>query len=316
MPTASAKSKTTSRRRKKAAPKSRGLAADRLTGSPPDALQTLAAAIERDGGSVIGSYRDALGGNWQLFAGLPIGAVQPTPFQRDLSDPHVGRLAKSVDALDRYLDPIVVVRTGDGQYWTPNGNHRLAAMRKLGARSIVALVVPEEEIAYRILALNTEKAHNLRERSLEVIRMAHELSMLYPRPEKEFADEFEEAALLTLGVCYQSKGRFSGSAYHPVLKRIDKFLAERLPRALEIREARAARVIELDAAVTGLVNDLKARGFESPYLRNYVIARLNPLRFKRGATAEFDPTIDKMLEAAERFDPAKVRSDQLARVGG
>lgn len=315
MPTASTKSKTT-RRRKKAAPKSRGLAADRLTGAPPDALQTLADAIERDGGSVIGSYRDALGGNWQLFAGLPIGAVQPTPFQRDLSDPHVGRLAKSVDALDRYLDPIVVVRTGDGQYWTPNGNHRLAAMRKLGARSIVALVVPEEEIAYRILALNTEKAHNLRERSLEVIRMAHELSMLYPRPERDFADEFEEAALLTLGVCYQTKGRFSGSAFHPVLKRIDKFLAERLPKALEIREARAARVIELDAAVTGLVSDLKARGFESPYLRNYVIARLNPLRFKRGATADFDPTIDKMLDAAERFDPAKVRSDQLARTGG
>jgi ParB family chromosome partitioning protein len=317
MPTTPAtKSKTTTRRRKKAAPKSRGHTAERLTGAPPEVLENLANAIENDGGSIIGTYRDPLGGNWQLFAGLPIDAVQPTPFQRDLSDAHVGKLANAVDKLDRFLDPIIVVRSGDGLYWTPNGHHRLAAMRKLGAKSIVALAVPEEEIAYRILALNTEKAHNLRERSLEVIRMAHELSMLYPRPEKEFEAEFEEAALLTLGVCYQTNGRFAGSAFHPVLKRIDRFLSERLPQALEIREARAARVIELGAAVSQVVDSLRARGFESPYLRNFVIARINPLRFRRGVTAEFDATMDKMLDAAERFDVSKIRPDQLARASG
>lgn len=318
MPNATAtKTKTAKkRRRKKAAPKSRGLAAERLIGDAPEHLVELADAIERDGGSVIGHYRDPLGGKWQLLAGLPIDAIQPTPFQRDLSDAHVGKLATAVDKLDRFLDPIIVVRTSDNNYWTPNGHHRLAAMRKLGAKSIVALLVPEEEIAYRILALNTEKAHNLRERSLEVIRMAHELSMLYPRPEKEFEAEFEEAPLLTLGVCYQNKARFAGSAFHPVLRRIDRFLSERLPQALEIREMRAARVIELDAAVTEIVNALKARGFESPYLRNFVIARINPLRFKRGATAEFDPTIDKMLDAVEGFDAGNVRPDQLARAAG
>ena len=45
------------------------------------------------------------------------------------------------------------------------------AMRRLGARAITALVVPKREIAWQILALNTEKAHNLREKSLEVIRI-------------------------------------------------------------------------------------------------------------------------------------------------
>lgn len=317
MPTNPAtKSKKTTRRRKKAAPKSRGRTAEQLIGTPPEALETLANAVENDGGSIIGTYRDPLGGNWQLFAGLPIDAVQPTPFQRDLSEAHVGKLANAVDKLDRFLDPIVVVRSGDGLYWTPNGHHRLAAMRKLGAKSIVGLIVPEEEIAYRILALNTEKAHNLRERSLEVIRMAHELSMLYPRPEKEFEAEFEEAPLLTLGVCYQNNGRFAGSAFHPVLKRIDRFLSQRLPQALEIREARAARVTELGATVSQVVDTLRARGFESPYLRNFVIARINPLRFRRGVTAEFDATMDKMLDAAERFDTSKVRPDQLARASG
>jgi ParB family chromosome partitioning protein len=304
-----AKAKTT--RRKKAAPRSRGLTASQLTGEPPDSLHDLAEAVEGDGGTVIGMYRDPLGGNWQLFAGLPIGAVQPTPFQRDLSDTHVGKLANAVDKLDRFLDPIIVVRSGDGQYWTPNGHHRLAAMRKLGAKSITVLVVPEEELAYRILALNTEKAHNLKERSLEVIRMAHELSMLYPRPEKTFEAEFEEAPLLTLGICYQTRPRFAGSAFHPVLKRIDRFLTARLPEALQIREGRAARVIELDTKVNEVIDGLKARGFDSPYLRTFVVARINPLRWKRGATGDFDPILDKMLDAIENFDVEGVRMDQV-----
>ena len=181
------------------------------------------------------------------------------------------------------------------------------AMRHLGSRSIVALVVPEEEMAYRILALNTEKAHNLRERSLEVIRMAQALADLDPRPEREFQTEFEEPALLTLGLCYQQKGRFAGSAYHPVLKRIEKFLGSKLP---------AARMIELEEAVNDAVSNLKKRGFESPYLKNFVVARINPLRFRRGAKADFDETIDKMLRAASRFDAAKVKTDQLAGASG
>jgi hypothetical protein len=41
-------------------------------------------------------------------------------------------------------------------------------------------------------------------------------------PEREYATEFEEPALLTLGLCYQKNSRFSGGAYHPVLKRTEK----------------------------------------------------------------------------------------------
>ena len=208
------------------------------------------------------------------------------------------------------------MRTDEGRYWTPNGNHRLAALRALGARSVVAIVVPEMEVAHRILLLNTEKAHNLRERSLEVIRLAQNLAELDDRPEREFESEFEEPALLTLGLCYQENGRFAGSAYHPVLKRIDKFLGSALPRALEIRRERAARVLELDEAVGAAIAELRAKGFESPYLRAFVVARINPLRFKRGAKAEFDETIDKMLAGARRFDPGRVRADQVARTGG
>jgi ParB family chromosome partitioning protein len=308
---------SSSRRKTVIPPRSRGLPAGRLaSATPPATIQQLAQLIEEDGGSVLGTYKDPLGGNWQLLAGLPIDLVEATPFQRDISDAHVKRLTDAIEKLGRYLDPVVAVRTDHKMYWTPNGHHRLAALRKLGGKSIVALVVPQPEVAYRILALNTEKAHNLRERALEVIRMAQGLAELDPRPEREFKIEFEEPALLTLGLCYQQTGRFAGGAYHPVIKRVDKFLASSLPRALETRSRRAEKLLQLDEVVNQAVTDLKNRGFKSPYLKAFVVARINPLRFRRGAQADFDSTIEKMLKAATRFDATKVKPGQITGAAG
>jgi ParB family chromosome partitioning protein len=310
---------TTKRKKKRAAAPaaSRGLDARRLaSATPPTAVQTLARTIEDDGGSVLATYRDPLGSHWQMLAALPIERVEPTPFQRDLSEAHVERVANAIDKLDRYLDPVIAVPAGDGKYWSPNGYHRLGAMKELGARSIVALVVPEPEVAHRILLLNTEKAHNLRERALEVARLAEALAALDDRPEREFATEFEEPALVTLGLCYQQNGRFSGGAYHPILKRCDKFLGSKLPTALETRRGRAEKLLELNELVNEAVKQLKGRGLESPYLKAFVVARINPLRFRRKPTADFDETIDKMLGSARRFDAGRIKADQIARTGG
>ena len=296
---------------------SRGLDARRLASTqPPASVETLARTIEEDGGAALAIYRDPLGSHWQILAALPISAVEPTPFQRDLSEAHVARVASAIDRLDRYLDPVIAVPAGDGKYWSPNGYHRLGAMRELGAKSIVALVVPEPEVAHRILLLNTEKAHNLRERALEVSRLAEALAALDDRPEREYETEFEEAALVTLGFCYQQNGRFSGGAYHSVLKRCDKFLAAKLPNALITRRERAERLLELNELVNEAVKAMKERGLESPYLKAFVVARINPLRFQRKPTADFDETIDKMIASARRFDSGKIRADQVARSGG
>jgi ParB family chromosome partitioning protein len=273
-------------------------------------------AIEADAGSVIGAYREPLGGLWQVMAALPVERVEPTPYQRDLSAPHVARLAAAIEKLGRFVDPIIVVRTAEGTYWTPNGNHRLAALKSMGARSVVALVVPEPEVAHRILILNTEKAHNVRERALEAIRLAQALAGLDDRPEREYATELEEPALVTLGLCYLENGRFSGGAYHPVLRRTEKFSSAKLSKALVNRGERAARLLELDGVVAAAVQALRERGLESPYLKAFVLARINPLRFKRGATADPDDVIAQMLAAARKFDAGKVRPDQVARTGG
>ena len=103
-----------------------------------------------------------------------------------------------IETIGRFLDPIVVVRE-DGQYFTPNGNHRLQALKKLGVKTVMALLVPDPAVAFKILALNTEKAHNLREKSLETIRMARALAKRSDATEDSFAFEFEQPAFLTLG---------------------------------------------------------------------------------------------------------------------
>jgi ParB family chromosome partitioning protein len=306
-----------SRKKKAAEPASRGPTARAVAGSQePAAVERLREAIAGDGGAALAAYRDPVGGHWQVLAALPIDKVEPTPYQRDLSQPHVARLADAIDRLDRFLDPVVAVRTDAGGYHTPNGHHRLAALRSLGARAVVAIVVPDADVAHRILLLNTEKAHNLREKALEVTRLAEGLVALDDRPERDYALEFEEPAFLTLGLCYQENGRFAGGSYHPVLKRVEQFSPARLSKALEIRRERAGRLLELDAAVGDAIKQLKERGFESPYLRAFVVARLNPLRFQRGAKADVDETIEKMLAAARRFDAGRVRQDQVARAAG
>ena len=122
---------------------SRGIDARRLaTAAPPASVATLARTIEDDGGSALAVYRDPLGGHWQILAALPIDRVEPTPYQRDLSETHVERLSVAIDKLDRFLDPVIAVSAGDGKYWSPNGYHRLGAMKLLGAKSIPSTSTP------------------------------------------------------------------------------------------------------------------------------------------------------------------------------
>src|SRR5581483_7860684 len=99
--------------------------------------------VVKAGGCVVGSYREPLGGHPVLLAILPVDAVQPTPFQRDLSDAHHKRLADVINKTGRILDPIIAVIAPGRKVWTPNGRHRLEAMRRLVAKSISVLVVPD-----------------------------------------------------------------------------------------------------------------------------------------------------------------------------
>jgi len=301
-------------RRKKAAASSVGLSVAE-TAEAPAAARVLAAEVTDDGGAVLGSYREPWGGHTVMLVSLPLDRVEPTPFQRDPSEPHVKRLMTVIEALARFLDPIVVVRR-DGRYWTPNGNHRLQAMKRLGAQAIVALLVPEAEVAYQILALNTEKAHNLKEKSLETIRMERALAEESREPEQAYAFQFDQPSFLTLGAAYEARPRLSGAVYNAVLRRIDDFLEEPLPKALKERERRAQLLLGIDDQVTTLVGALKARGFTSPYLRPFVVARINPIRFSKSTSFDFDEVMGKMEAAAGKFKVDRVKAEEVTRAAG
>jgi ParB family transcriptional regulator, chromosome partitioning protein len=317
------KKATTPRKKKvKAEPGSVGLTADEVTeGTKSSDMTKLEGLITAAGGHVLAAYREPLGGNWVALASLPIDKVKPTPYQRELSKAHADKLAAVIPKVGRFLDPVIAVADGDG-FISPNGMHRLAALNTLGVKSVVALVMPEPEIAFRILALNTEKAHNLKDKALEVIRMARAIATDGKRSETDVAFELESPALVTIGVCYEKNSRFSGGAYNSVVSKCESFATEPMAKSLKMREAHADKLLELDEAVGEAVTKLKAAGFNSGYLKPIVVARVNPLRFAKPGKDEksdFDKTIDKMIEGAKKFDPSKIRAQDVAiaaAVGG
>ena len=192
--------------------------------------------------------------------------------------------------------------------------------------SVIALVVPDAEVAFKILALNTEKAHNLKEKSLETIRMLRALADEQRRPqtEREFAFEFDAAGVPDARrrlrrACPSERRRVSfAAAPHRRLPRREA--AERLEGALAPRRP----LLAIDDQVGGIVDKLKKRGFTSPYLRPFVIARINPIRFstsygirlRRRARAD----AEERGEIQRRADPAGRRrsrrrwSDRRRRV--
>lgn len=286
----------------------------------------LEAIITGEGGLVVGRYRDPLGGHPLVTAVLPVHSIEPTPFQRDLSDTHHKRLAEVIQKTGRFLDPLIAItaprhagkRDADGPaFWTPNGRHRLEAMRRLGAKAVTALVVPTREVAWQILALNTEKAHNLKERALEVVRIYRGLlDEDDALPEKGFAFYLEDPALVTLGVCYETNARFAGGAYHPVLRRVMEFTDAPISEAIGEHERLAALTMEVEEKVAAAVAKLKEKGLVSPYLRSFVVARINPLRWIQGELPEPEKVLTTMRDRAAKFDAGKIKQDDLAKMAG
>jgi ParB family transcriptional regulator, chromosome partitioning protein len=281
---------------------------------PSKAARALADQVQRDGGRVLAIYQEPVGDHWQVFCLLPREKVEASPYQRDISPTHVKRLAEAVKRLDRFVDPIVAVSPRPGVYWTPNGNHRRTVLDKLKATMVPAILVVEPEVAFQVLPLNTEKAHNLKEKSLEVIRMYRGALAEQPTStEEDWAFQFESAHLITLGLLYEQNKRFAGGAFAPILRRVDKFLKVGLRKGLEEREERAGLVRAADETLASVVAKVKKRGINHPYVKNYLLARTTPLTKARKTLPSFEQTFKKLRDNLEDFDVAKVRYDEIQR---
>jgi ParB family chromosome partitioning protein len=308
--------KTTRKKRGPAEPRGPEAAASGLDRDDP-AIGELVRRVTDAKGAVLAAYRDPYASTPLVLASLPIGAIEPTPFQRDLSRTHADRLAGAIRDSGAFLDPVIAYASRDG-FLSPNGRHRIAAARSLGQRAITVLATVDPGLAYRILALNTEKAHNLRDRSLEVIRMARSLAKEQPRAkETDHAAAFESAPFLTLGCVYEKRDRFSGSSYNSMLRRVDVFLDQTIAKTLRQREQWAVRLMDIDDRVTAHVKALQEMGMKSPYLRQVVVARCNPVRWipqKKDAPPPMSvaEALTRMTAAVRKFEPKKIRPQDLA----
>src|SRR5512145_2113487 len=281
---------------------------------PSRAARTLADQVARDGGHVLAIYQEPVGEHWQLFCLLPRTKLAASPYQRDVSPTHVKRLTEAVKKIDRFVDPILAVSPEPGVYWTPNGNHRRTVLDKLKADYVPAILVGEPEVAFQVLPLNTEKAHNLKEKSLEVIRMYRALVEQQPTSSEEaWAFQFESAHFITLGLLYEQNKRFAGGAFAPILRRVDKLLKGTLRKGLEERTERAELVRAADETLGQVVAKVKKRGINHPYVKNYLLARTTPLTRARKTLPSFEQTFRKLRDNLEEFDVSKVRYDEIQR---
>jgi ParB family chromosome partitioning protein len=281
---------------------------------PSKAARALAEQVARDGGHVLAVYQEPVGKHWQLFCLLPRAKITASPYQRDVSPTHVKRLTEAVKKIDRFVDPILVVTPEPGVYWTPNGNHRRTALDKLKADYVPAILVAEPEVAFQVLPLNTEKAHNLKEKSLEVIRMYRALAEQQPSStEDDWALQFESPHFITLGLLYEQNKRFAGGAFAPILRRVDKFLKGSLRKGLGDRTERAELVRATDETLAQVVAKVKKRGINHPYVKNYLLARTTPLTRARKTLPSFEQTFKKLRDNLEDFDVTKVRYDEIQR---
>ena len=273
------------------------------------------AQVEADGGAVVGRYSDPFGGTPLLLVALPVDRVEPTPYQRDPSDAHVKRLMGVIETIGRFLDPIVAVRE-DGQYLTPNGNHRLQALKKLGVKTVMALLVPDPASRSRS-SRSTPKRRTTcaRSRSRRSAWRAPSRSC-GDDSESSFAFEFEQPAFLTLGIGYEERPRLSGGAYQSILRRVDAFLDEPIAKAIKERERRGRKILKLDDAVSAAVEKLKAKGLTSPYLKPFVVSRVNYTRFSKATSFDFDEALDKIIASAAKFNVDRIKQEDVAKSGG
>ena len=135
------------------------------------------------------------------------------------------------------------------------------------------------------------------------------------KPEKDFAYYFEEASLITMGLCYEKHPRFSGGVYNSFVRRLTSFSEESLTKSLKAHERIAEMLLELDAKVGEAVAKLKAKGFISPYLKAFVVGRSNPLRFMK-EPPELEELIKTIRGKVERMNVDKIKQEDITASGG
>ncbi|MFN3568580.1 MAG: ParB/RepB/Spo0J family partition protein [Caldimicrobium sp.] len=246
----------------------------------------------------IATFEDPVKRQPLKLALFKIEEIEAPPFQRDISESLKKHLEMAIEKLG-FLTPIVVVPKG-GKYYVVDGRHRLEAMRELGAREILAIVV-DESLYHYILEFNTEKPPNVKEKAKQAYRLYTDfLKDDATLIEEDLFVYFKEPMLITFGFAIEEfDSRFPASFYESFVSKIDEFLKLPLERAAEERRKRAKSLIELNQ----VVNEKYAEfGWENALLKGEIVRKAVQKAFGlrvRTIEEEFYLAIERVKEACK-----------------
>jgi ParB family transcriptional regulator, chromosome partitioning protein len=240
---------------------------------------------------------------------VPMNKIEVISHQRKASDMHIKRIVASIEKIG-FVAPVVAVER-DGKFVIIDGQHRYLAAHSLDLKQLPVVVVPEE-LARRMLTLNVEKEPNIRERSAVALAIYREIVDEEPKVSEDDAEvvaAIDQAHYVTLGLGYEESGRLTGSAFEPILKKCDGFLDEAIAIAYEVRQQRAAKLVEAHNRVKSITAKLKEMGVWHEFVGAQIIGYANPLKRARKQSS-FDETFDKLLKKLAELEehPEKLKS--------
>ena len=252
----------------------------------------------------VGSIKEPLFGYEQRVVVVPIERLGVIEVQRRPSAFHVRRLTESMRKVG-FVTPLVAFQRG-AEFVVIDGQQRLLAAKELGIKALPCVLVPER-YAHQLMELNVEKSMSLREKAyvaLNVYRWYLSEDPGMGESDPRLADSIEFAHHVTLGLGYEKNPRLFGSAYEPILRKVDGFLPLPLGQAIERRESRAGAVLEADELARRAVERLEEVGVSHPFIHREVVAFCDPIKRKREVTEEFGVVFerlkDKLRELIER----------------
>ena len=232
-----------------------------------------------------------------------IDEVQRPPFQRDISESLKKHLEMAIEKLG-FLTPVVVVPK-DGKYYVIDGMHRLEAMRDLGAKEILGILV-DESLYHYILEFNTEKPPNVKEKSKQTYRLYQDLLKHDPNIiEGDLFTYFKDPVFITFGFAIEEfDPRFPASFYESFVSKIDNFLELPLSESSEERRRRAEALVDLNKVVNEKYAEL---GWENALMKGEIVRKSVQKAYGirvRTIEEEFYTAVERVKDACQSLTPA------------
>lgn len=244
----------------------------------------------------IGVFKEPLLGYDLRIATVPVEELRVIEVQRKPSAFHVRRLADSVKKIG-FTTPIVAVMK-EGKCVVIDGQQRLLAAKELGIKELPCMIIPEK-FALNLMELNVEKHMSLREKAyvaLNIYRTYLEETPSINEDDPRVLDSIESPHYVTLGMGYEKNPKLFGSAYDPILKRLDGFFTLPLEVAVSKREERSRVVLEVDEVARRAVERVKETGITHPFVYREVVDFCNPIRGKKDVVESVEEVFVKLKE--------------------